>query len=138
MALEIQIRTAPNIDAKAASDLVRVSFNELAASDWEPNARDVFLSESSPENLEAKVKSCAYAAGAFSGGKMVAFLLMPRPELLGMLFVHPDWLRRGIGKALWEAAREYVEGQVTTVELNATPNAVTSIRHWASCQSPRS
>ena len=58
---------------------------------------------------------------------MLGFLLMPTPALLGMLFVHPDWLRRGVGRELWETARQYVEGNqksVRTVELNATPYAV--------------
>jgi GNAT superfamily N-acetyltransferase len=45
------------------------------------------------------------------------------PSVLAMLFVHPQHLRRGIGKQLWEAARSHVESQfpqTKTVELNAT------------------
>jgi predicted GNAT family N-acyltransferase len=57
----------------------------------------------------------------------VGFILMPKPSLLGMLFVHPSSLRLGIGKQLWEQARAHVEvsfPEVKTVELNSTPYAL--------------
>jgi ribosomal protein S18 acetylase RimI-like enzyme len=44
-----------------------------------------------------------------------------------MLFVHPQHLRQGIGRALWESARTHIESalpQTKTVELNATPYSV--------------
>ena len=44
-----------------------------------------------------------------------------------MLFVHPQSLRQGIARSLWEAVRTDVEArhpEVTTVELNSTPYAI--------------
>jgi putative acetyltransferase len=123
----VELRDLTPADAAAASALVQASFLTLAAADWAPRAQEVFLAESSPEPLAERLKAHAFAAGAFGAGAMVGFALMPEPSLLGMLFVHPDWLRRGIAKALWERARAHVEASfpaVKTIELNATPNAV--------------
>ena len=87
----------------------------------------MFLADSSPERLAGKIKVASYAAGTFVDGQMVAFLLMPTPSLLGMLFVGPQWLRQGVAKRLWESARAHIEAtfpSVKTVELNTTPYAL--------------
>ena len=52
---------------------------------------------------------------------------MPKPTLLAVLFVEPGWLRRGIGRALWESARSHIAAafpEISTVQVNATPYAV--------------
>jgi len=106
---------------------VRSSFTALAAIDWEPSACEFFLGESSEQALREKIAIAAFAAGAFDGERMVGFVLMPKPTLLGMLFVEPDSLRQGVARSLWEHARTYVEAHhsdVTTVELNSTPYAL--------------
>ena len=124
--MEPIVRVVSAADAELASELVQLSFMELAAGDWEPSARQVFLGESSPRALRAALQSPAYAAGAFSAGAMVGFILLPKPSLLSMLFVHPGFLRRGVAKQLWEQARAHIETtftEIKTVELNATPNA---------------
>jgi GNAT superfamily N-acetyltransferase len=113
--------------ANAASAVVHASFVGLAAADWAPQAQEAFLAESSPHALAEKLSSAAYAVAAFSSHRMVGFLLMPSPSLLGMLFVHPQFLRQGIARALWEQARTFIEAshpQSKTIELNATPYAV--------------
>jgi len=100
---------------------------QLAAADWEPEAQQTFMQESSTASLQRALSAASYAAGAFSGGEMAGFLLMPKPVLLAMLFVDPRYLRRGIGRALWESARGFIEARfadATTVEVNSTPYAV--------------
>jgi GNAT superfamily N-acetyltransferase len=99
----------------------------LAAADWHPDARSAFLEATAPASLQNKVSTMAFAAGAFSEGGIAGVILMPSASLLGLLFVRPQWLRLGIGKALWESARTLVETrfpEINTVELNATPYAV--------------
>jgi predicted GNAT family N-acyltransferase len=121
------IRMLTAADAAPASAVIDASFTGLAAADWEPHAQHVFLADSTPASIAARLEVAAYAAGSFAGGRMVGFLLMPTPALLGMLFVHPQWLRHGIASSLWESARAHVESAfptVKTVELNATPYAV--------------
>jgi GNAT superfamily N-acetyltransferase len=125
--MKLDIHTVTHADAAVASAVVHASFVELAASDWESQAQLRFLEESSPEALAGKLKIAAYATGAFVAEEMVGFMLMATPALLGMLFVHPQWLRRGIARALWENARAHIESSfpaVKTVELNATPCAL--------------
>lgn len=124
---DFSIRAVTETDAAAAAAVVHQSFIQLASGDWGASAQQWFLADSSPEKLANKLRAAAYAAGAFAGERMVGFLLMPTPSLLGMLFVHPERLRQGIGTKLWESARERVEAAfpaVKTVELNTTPCAL--------------
>jgi GNAT superfamily N-acetyltransferase len=123
----LDLRTVTDAEAATASAVVHASFVEIAAADWESRAQQRFLAESSPEALVEILRVAAHATGAFVAEEMVGFILMPTPALLGMLFVHPHWLRRGIGRALWENARDHIEftfPAVKTVELNATACAL--------------
>lgn len=125
--LHLQVDRATEQDAPEAAGLVHASFNALAAGAWSPVARERFLAESSAQRLGTAIREAAYAALARLKGAPAGFVLMPTPRVLGMLFVHPDHLRRGVARSLWEAARAQVETDhpdVTTVELNATPYAV--------------
>jgi GNAT superfamily N-acetyltransferase len=120
------MRTVDQADVEAISALVQLSFTELASRDWEPNARKVFLAESSPASMRAAPKP-AYAVAAFDGERPVGFISMPKPTAVGLLFVHPRYLRRGIGRALWEQARAFMEKtypETETVEVNSTPYAL--------------
>jgi GNAT superfamily N-acetyltransferase len=124
--MRFAIRAATRDDADAASALVHASFHALAAGDWETEAVATFVRESSPDGIRARLATAAYAAVAHTGDTMVGFLLMPRPALLGMLFVDPMHARQGVGRALWEAARAHLRDafpDTATVELNATPYA---------------
>jgi GNAT superfamily N-acetyltransferase len=121
------LRTVTEAESAAASTVVQASFTQLAAADWAPAAQQFFIAASSPEAMAEKLKVAACARAAFVGERMVGFLLMPTPALLGMLFVHPQWLRQGIAWALWQSARSYIEAtypDTQTVELNATPYAI--------------
>jgi ribosomal protein S18 acetylase RimI-like enzyme len=114
-------------DAEVASALIQCSFNELAAQDWENSARAVFLQESSPAALRTSLESPAFSAGTFSGAELIGLIVMPKPTVLSMLFVHPGRLRQGIGRHLWEQARAHIEATypaAKTVELNSTPYAL--------------
>jgi GNAT superfamily N-acetyltransferase len=99
--MELVTRRVTEANVEAASALVQRSFNEFVAASWEPHAREVFLADTLPSALGVTLGSAAYAAATFAGEEMVGFLLMRTPNVLGMLFVHPQWLRRGVGRALW-------------------------------------
>jgi putative acetyltransferase len=121
------IREATVNDAEAASSIVQTSFRALASADWTESAASVFVNQSSPDELRKRIPAATYAAVARLEGKDVGFVLLPYPNYLSMLFVHPKALRRGTGRALWEAARRHIEGtysDVRTVELNSTPRAL--------------
>ena len=58
---------------------------------------------------------------------MVGLILLPSPSVLGLLFVHPSYQRRGIALSLWSAVREFLEfnfREGRTVKLSATPNSL--------------
>jgi len=121
------IRTAKTTDAVAIAALVQESFNQFVAPEWEPQARDVFMSQSSAERFTVLIPEAAFASVAESSDELVGVILLPTPSLLGFLFVRANWHRRGVASQLWEAARAHVEArhpEVKTVELNSSPYAV--------------
>jgi GNAT superfamily N-acetyltransferase len=125
--VKYEIRSLTNAHAAEASAVIQESFLGLATADWQPDARRAFLEATARESLEQKLTTMTFSAGAFSEGGIAGVVLMPNPNLLGLLFVRPHWLRLGIGRALWESARKHIEAgfpEVNTVELNATPYAV--------------
>lgn len=125
--MKFEIRSLAISHAAEASAVIQESFLALAAADWQPDARRLFLETTEPGPLQHKLSSMTFTAGAFSEGGIAGVILMPSPSLLGLLFVRPRWLRMGVGRALWESARAHIEAgfpEVNTVELNATPYAL--------------
>jgi GNAT superfamily N-acetyltransferase len=124
---DVFIRDIDSGEAAAASAMVQESFLKLASQSWDIEAQQRFLAQSTPWALEPKISAAACAIGAFSGEQLIGFLLMPTPTRLGMLFIHPSRLRKGIATKLWECARTRLESEfplVKTVELNATPYSI--------------
>jgi len=107
--MKYEIRSLTTAHAAGASAVIQESFLALAAGDWHPDARSSFLEATAPAPLQNKVRTMTFAAGAFSESGIAGVILMPSPILLGLLFVHPRWLRLGIGRALWESARTHIE-----------------------------
>jgi GNAT superfamily N-acetyltransferase len=124
--MQFDVRPVLDSESHEASEVVQASF-ALVAADWEPQARTTFLARSSPLSLAEELRKASFAAGAFGADQMLGLILLPNPSLLGLLFVHPQALRQGIGKALWGRARSYIEIEhqsVRMVEVNATANAI--------------
>lgn len=125
------VRRAEVADAAAVSALVQEGFQQFVARDWEPQACDFFLAQSSAERFAASIPEAAFAAVAQGGGELAGFILLSSPSQLAFLFVRRSWLRRGIASRLWNAAREHLEAHyptVKTVELNSSPYAVAAYR----------
>ena len=121
------IETVRSDLSEQVSALIHLSFSTLAAADWEPAACQTFLLESRPQSMAAKIQSATYSIGAFSNGMLIGCLLMSSPDIMSMLFVHPSYLRKAVGRSLWISARAHITKNFTnikTVELNATPNAL--------------
>jgi GNAT superfamily N-acetyltransferase len=125
------IRMAQPDDAAAISGLVQAGFRAHIAPDWQADAQDAFLAETTAEKLRAPIGEAIFAAVYEDGGHVVGVILLPRPNLVQLCFVATSHQRRGIGTALWEAARTHLETQLPetrTVELNASPYAVAAYR----------
>ena len=129
--MKLHLRQAQIADASAVAALVQAGFNEFVAPDWEPQAREVFATESSPDRFAQLLAEPAFASVAEAGERVVGFILLPTPNLLGFLFIDGRVHRQGIAKALWQAARAHIEAahrSVKTVELNSSPYAVSAYR----------
>lgn len=129
----MNLRPATPDDAEAASALVQASFLALGAEGWSEAARATMLAQSGPEVLRAALAEATVALRADLDGRIAGFLLMRMPERLDMLFVDPARTGRGIGRALWEAARARLEAghpTLRTVELNATDHALPAYRRF--------
>ena len=125
--MKYEVRFLTDEHMAEASAVIQESFLGLAAADWQSEAQSFFLANTAPGSLQKKLSTMTFAAGGFLEGGMAGVILMPSPNLLGLLFVRPRWLRLGIGRALWESARADIETrfpEVNTVELNATLYAV--------------
>jgi hypothetical protein len=125
--MSAHIRMATAADAPAVSNLVQECFRLHIAPDWEPQAQETFLAETTPDKLSAPLSEATFAAVFEEGGFIRGVIVLPRPNLVQLCFVASTHLRRGIGSALWAEARSYIQANlpdVKTVELNASPYAV--------------
>ena len=125
--MSFEIRPVAAADTQAVSALVQLSFRALGADGWSPEAQQNFHAETTPSVLADKIAAALFSAVAVSADTIAGFTMLSRPNRLDILFVHPDHLRRGIGRALWEAARAHVQAgypEIKTVELNATAYAL--------------
>lgn len=126
-----QLRQARIADAASISELVQAGFNEFVAADWEPQAREVFMAQSSPQRFLHLIPEAAFAAVAEVDSRLAGVILLTQPGLLSFLFVDATMHRRGIARLLWEAARAHIEvahPTVKTVELNSSTHGLPAYR----------
>ena len=131
--MNTNIRDATSDDASAISVLVQSSFKKFVAPDWEPTAQESLLTDTSAEKLAARVSESSIVLVHEEQAQILGVILLPRPNLVQLCFVAPGHTRKGIGRALWEAARTRIEMQfpdVKTVELNSSPSAVSAYQAW--------
>jgi GNAT superfamily N-acetyltransferase len=123
----ITLRTCQPDDAAAVSQLVLASFDAAVANDWSPAACEVFHGEMAMEPMTVVLEEAVFALVAEADGELVGVLVMGEPAQMTMLFVRPDRLRTGIGRALWAEAQRWLDAQrpsLATIELNASLFAV--------------
>jgi GNAT superfamily N-acetyltransferase len=125
------VRRATANDAPAIAELVHAGFTAHVAPDWESSAQQSFLRDTTAEKFEAVIAQATFVAVYEERSQVLGVIALPRPTLVQLLFVAPSHLRRGIGRALWEAGRSHLEEQhpeITTVELNSSPYAVAAYK----------
>lgn len=125
--MQAQLREPTIADAPAVSALVQACFGQFVSADWEPEAQQYFLAQSTPERFASLIPEAAFSAVAELEGQLVGMILLAQPNTLSFLFVDAAMHKRGIARRLWEAARSHIEvayPAVRTIELNASPHAV--------------
>jgi GNAT superfamily N-acetyltransferase len=116
-------------DTQAASDLVRRGFETYVAPEWEAQAALEFIAtDIGAQRMERLIVESAFTAGTFGDGvELLGLIIMPKPTWLALLFVDPDLFRLGIGRELWERARQFVvtvTPPIEAVDLNASTFAI--------------
>ena len=127
------IREAIPEDALPVSELVHSSFGKYVAPDWEQVACETLLAETSAEKLAVRIAESPIALVCEELGSIRGVILLPRPTLVQLCFVAVDQVGKGIGRSLWEAARQRLEerfAETKTVELNSSPYAVAAYKAW--------
>jgi len=125
--MELTVWPAEEFETQAISELVGRSFLAHGSAGWTDAAIQTFLQESSPGSLAGKLLSASVALVVHSSSGPVGFALMPRPSSLSMLFVEPNYQRRGVGRALWLACLSSARAAASdlgAISLNSTAFAV--------------
>jgi GNAT superfamily N-acetyltransferase len=133
------IRDASSEDSTAISELVRSSFSAHVAPFWEPIAQEALLAETSAERLASRIVESVIVLVHEEAGSILGVILLPRPSFVQLFFVEPGNLGKGIGRALWEAARTRIGErfpEVKTVELNASPYLISDVAQQHECRAP--
>ncbi len=127
----MHLRQANADDALTISQLVQAGFAAHIAPDWELSAQHEFIAETQADKLASRLSEAALCLVCEHDAQVVGVILLPRPTLVQLFFVAPSQLRKGIGRALWNATRTHLEEshpEVKTVELNSSPYAVAAYK----------
>jgi GNAT superfamily N-acetyltransferase len=129
--MQFEIRKLGIEHAAEASLITKTSFEKFIAPDWESYAVEEFLASVNTESFVDVLRTSPFSVGMFNDKSLLGLLVMPKLTIVRMLFTHPDWTRKGIGRSLWLHARAHLESNVPearTIELNASPFAVSFYR----------
>ena len=70
--MKLHLRQAQIADASAVAALVQAGFNEFVAPDWEPQAQQVFMAQSSAERFVSLIPEATFAAVAEAKAGLLA------------------------------------------------------------------
>lgn len=121
-----QIRKATIEDAGIAAVIVRRSIQELCFADHGgvESLLQRWLSNKNPENFRTWIDSSAVSFLAQSAGGTHGFALMTPSGELALLYVTPDLIHRGAGKALLAACEPFARDTgIQAILLSSTRTA---------------
>jgi putative acetyltransferase len=98
-------------DAKRCAEIFRLSIEELAAEDYDADQRDAWAARADDEGGFGARLAEALTLLAVVDGTIAGFASLKGGEEIDMLFVDPEFARRGVGRALVEALTKLAEAR---------------------------
>lgn len=117
-------------ELKEALSLVWGVFSQFDAPECEPQGLIIFRNFIDVDSMEKLVASKVLTFhGAFLENKLVGVLAMRGPAHISLLFIDPGYHRRGVARALFEAAKKETspEGD-RIITVNSSPYGVSFYR----------
>jgi GNAT superfamily N-acetyltransferase len=124
--MAISIRDATPADAAAISALVRQSARNTIFANGPDDGCNYFLAMNTPAATTGRMRGNYHYYIAEDEGQIVGMIAMRDNSHLYHLFVDQAWHGHGIGRRLWEHAREVCRrnGNPGRYTVNSTPEAI--------------
>ena len=127
MSLKLLIRSATVDDAVAISALVTASARAHIASSLSDGGLSHLLSEMTTENQANRIRNGYQYFVALESDTLVGVAAIRPPSHLYYLFVDTQYQRRGVGRQLWNHARDWIASSTNReqITVNSSLNAIT-------------
>lgn len=106
MSTDFEIRLARPDDFEEMGNVFQRSVRETAARDYTPKQIAAWSSYSDDKELWASDMASRVNYLAVQDGKIVGFAQYEPPDHIDMTYVHPDFTRKGVGRALLGALKK--------------------------------
>ena len=108
-------------DVKRCAEIYRSSIEELAADDYDEAQRDAWAARADDEAAFGKILGETLTLIALVGGSAAGFASLKGADFIQMLFVDPEYARKGAGIALVEALTRLAGARgATTLTVEAS------------------
>ena len=124
------IRRATPADADGITPVHVASIRTLCATDYTPEQIDAWAGWKSPDKYRAAMEAGEVFFVAELNGRVVGFSVLFGEEVKA-LYLHPDYVGRGIGRRLLEAVEAEAQSKgIAELRLTST---LTSVRFYEAC-----
>jgi GNAT superfamily N-acetyltransferase len=131
MSTEVQYRLLRDSEVEAASELAQRVFDEFVASQHSVDGQEEFRRHASPTAMRERHRAGWVTFAAVRDGRLIGMLHLGDGKHIHLLFVERSSQRRGVGRSLIGAAKEYAltrQPPARVLTVGATPNAVEDYR----------
>jgi len=125
------IRSATLEDARAISELVTTSAREHIASSLSASGLRHLVSEMTTQQQAHRIRNGYQYFVAFESARLVGTAAIRPPAHLYYLFVDTQYQRRGIGRQLWNHARDWIATSTDNglITVNSSLNSIAVYEH---------
>ena len=99
----VSLRPYLPADARRCAEIFRSSIDQLAADDYDEEQREAWASRADDEQAFGSRLTGALTLLAMIDGAVVGFASLKGADQVDMLFVDPEFARRGVGRTLVDA-----------------------------------